>query len=204
MKYKPITTVAFIAANLFTFPIYSQTKNNDTTKMTTPNFSKTPKVQGQNEIIINAPLSVVWPLIKDSKRLLDWGPPVQDIEVYLAPGQTEEGAGSKRKVVAKFSEKRKGWYQEIRTEHIEGRKITFHIYEDSFGMSKILYDVGGSMEVVPEGNDKTRFIFTFYHRTKGFMGWLMNPMIKMDQKKNRKKAMLSLKQYVENGKGIKN
>ena len=43
--------------------------------------------------------------------LEDWGPPVQKIEVYLAPGQIEEGAGSKRKVYAKFSEKRKGWYQ---------------------------------------------------------------------------------------------
>ena len=172
--------------------------------MTTPHFSQSPKNQGQSEIIINAPVSVVWQLIKDSKRLEDWGPPVQKIEIYLAPGQTEEGVGSKRKVFAKFTEKRKGWYQEIRTEQIEGRKITFHIYEDSFGMSKILKDVGGAMEVVPEGTDKTRFIFTFYHHTKGFMGWLMNPMIKMDQKKNRLKALQSIKSYAEGGAAIKN
>lgn len=172
--------------------------------MITPNFSQTPKNQGQGEVIINAPVSKVWQLIKDSIRLEDWGPPVQKIEIYLAAGQTEEGAGSKRKVFAKFTEKRKGWYEEIRTEQIEGRKISFHIYEDSFGMAKILKDVGGSMEVVPEGTDKTRFIFTFYHRTKGFMGWLMNPMIKIDQKKNRTKAMQSLKSYVENGTAIKN
>ena len=172
--------------------------------MTVPNFTQTPKIQGQGEIIINAPVSVTWPLIKDSKRLEDWGPPVQKIEVYLAPGQTEEGIGSKRKVYAKFTEKRKGWYQEIRTEQIEGRKISFLIYEDSFGMSKILKDVGGAMEVVPEGADKTRFIFTFYHRTKGFLGWLMNPMIKMDQKKNRKAALKSIKSYAEGGAAIKN
>ena len=172
--------------------------------MTTPSYSQMPKVQGQDEIIINAPVSVVWPVVKDSKRLEDWGPPVQKIEIYLAPGQTEEGVGSKRKVYAKFTEKRKGWYQEIRTEQIEGRKITFLIYEDSFGMSKILTDVGGAMEVVPEGPDKTRFIFTFYHRTKGFTGWLMNPMIKMDQKKNRLKALKSIKSYAESGVAIKN
>lgn len=172
--------------------------------MITPGYSLKPKIQGQDEIIINAPVSVVWPLIKDSKRLEDWGPPVQKIEVYLVPGQKEEGAGSKRKVYAKFTEKRTGWYQEIRTEHIEGRKITFLIYEDSFGMSKILKDVGGAMEVIPEGKDKTRFIFTFYHRTKGFMGWLMNPMIKMDQKKNRRAALQSIKSYAEGGAAIKN
>ncbi len=170
----------------------------------TPHYSQTPKIQGQGEIIINAPVSAVWPLIRDSKRLEDWGPPVQKIEVYLRRGQTEEGVGSKRKVFAKFSEKRKGWYQEIRTEQIEGRKIAFLIYEDSFGMSKILNDVGGAMEVVPEGTDKTRFIFTFYHRTKGFMGWLMNPMIKMDQKKNRLAALKSIKNYAEGRAPTKN
>ncbi len=162
-----------------------------------PNFSQTPRIQGQGTIIINAPVSVVWPLIRDSKRLEDWGPPVQKVEVYLSPGQTEEGVGSQRKVYAKFNEKRQGWYQEIRTEHVEGRKITFLIFEDSFGMAKILEDVGGSMEVVSEGTDKTKFIFTFYHRTKGFLGWLMNPMIKMDQRKNRSKALAAIKQYAE-------
>lgn len=171
---------------------------------TTSNYSQKPKIQGRGEITINAPVSAVWQLIKDSKRLEDWGPPVQKIEIYLAPGQKEEDVGSKRKVYAKFTEKRKGWYQEIRTEQIEGRKITFLIYEDSFGMQKILKDVGASMEVVPEGKDKTRFIVTFYHRTKGFMGWLLNPMIKMDQKKNRLKMLQSIKQYAEGGTAIKN
>lgn len=172
--------------------------------MVTPNYIQTPKVQGQGEIIINATISKVWSLISNSKRLEDWGPPVEKIEVYLASGQTEEGLGSKRKVYAKFSEKRKGWYEEIRTEHIEGNKIAFLIYEDSFGMKKILTDVGASMEVVSEGKDKTRFIVTFYHRTKGFMGWLMNPVIKMDQKKNRLKLLQSIKQYAEGGTAIKN
>lgn len=73
-----------------------------------PHYSRTPKIQGQDEIIINVPVSVVWPLIKDSKRLEDWGPLVQKIDVYLAPGQTEEGVGSMRKVFARFSEKKKG------------------------------------------------------------------------------------------------
>ena len=71
-------------------------------------------------------------------------------------------------------------------------------------MSKILKDVGASMEVVAEGVDKTKFIFTFYHRTKGFMGWLMNPIIKMDYKKNRTKALMSIKNYAEGGAAIKN
>ena len=172
--------------------------------MATPNYSKPPKIQGQGEIIINASVSTVWPLIRDSKRMEDWGPPVEKVEVYPNANQSQEGVGSKRKVFAKFTEKRKGWYNEIRTEHIEGRKVMFLIYEDSFGMGKMLTDVGASMEILPEGADKTKFIFTFYHRTKNILGWLMNPMIKADQKKNRLKALESIKSYVEKGIALKN
>ena len=172
--------------------------------MPTPDYKQEPKIQGQGEIIINAPVSALWPLIRDSKRMEDWGPPVEKIEVYPDGNQSQENVGSKRKVFAKFTEKRKGWYNEIRTEQIEGRKVAFLIYEDSFGMSKMLTDVGTSMEILPEGSDKTKFIFTFYHRTKNILGWLMNPMIKADQKKNRLKALESIKSYVEKGIALKN
>ena len=171
---------------------------------TIPTYKRHPKLQGQDSIIINAPPDTVWPLIRDSKRLEDWGPPVEKIEVYPNADGSAEGVGSRRKVFAKFTEKRRGWYNEIRTEQIEGRKIVFLIYEDSFGMGKMLEDVGASMELLPEGHNKTKFVFTFYHRPKNLLGWLMNPMIKMDQKKNRLKALQSLKNYAEGRAPIKN
>ena len=172
--------------------------------MTDPQYRQEPKIQGQDFIIINAPTAALWPLIRDSKRLEDWGPPVEKIEVDPGSNQTQEGVGSKRKVFAKFTEKRKGWYNEIRTEQIDGRKVMFLIYEDNFGMGKMLTDVGASMEILPEGSDKTKFVFTFYHRTKNILGWLMNPIIKADQKKSRLKALQSIKSYVEKGVALKN
>ena len=133
-----------------------------------------------------------------------WGPPVEKVELELLPDQDEENVGSKRKVYAKFTEKRKGWYQEVRTEQEEGKSIAFRIYEDSFGIDKMLGDVGGKMELEKVSSSKTRFIFTFYHRPKSLLGWIMNPMIKIDQKKNRLKALKSIKSYAETGKAIKN
>ena len=112
-------------------------------------------------------------------------------------GQTEEGKGSKRTVYAQMG-KKTGKFEEIRTDQIDGRKIEFHIYEDTFGMQRILKEVGGAMEVIAENGNRTRFIFTFYHRTNGVMGWLMNPMIKYQQKKNRLLALKSVKEYAEN------
>ena len=167
-------------------------------------FSKTPKVQGQDAILIQAPASMVWPMIRDSKTMESWGPPVEKVEVRLLPGQTLEGVGAERTVHAKFSEKRKGWYEEVRTEQVEHTSISFLITKDSFGMSKMLYDVGAKMELRPVSQEQTEFVFTFYHRPKNVLGWLMNPMIKADQKKNRLKALDSIKSYIETGQAIKN
>jgi hypothetical protein len=167
-------------------------------------FEKEPKVQGIDSIIINAPISRLWPLIQDSKAMESWGPPVKKIEIELLPEQTVEGVGSKRIVYAKFSEKRQGWYNEVRTEQLENKSVTFRINEDSFGMSKMLSDIGAKMELHEINKDKTEFIFTFFHRPINFFGWVMNPMIKMDQKKNRLKALKSLKSFAETGKAIKN
>jgi len=167
-------------------------------------FKNTPRVQGQDSIVIDKPLSDLWPLIQDSKKMELWGPPVEKVDVELLPDQSQESVGSKRKVYAKFTEKRKGWYQEVRTGQEEGKSISFRIYEDSFGIDKMLDDVGGKMELQQVSPHKTKFIFTFYHRPKNLLGWLMNPMIKMDQKKNRLKALNSIKGYAETGKAIKN
>ena len=167
-------------------------------------FKREPKVQGQDSVIIGAPVSKLWPLIHDSMQMESWGPPVEKVEIELLPDQDRENIGSRRKVYAKFNEKRRGWYEEVRTGQEEGLSITFRIIRDSFGMDKMLDDVGGKMELEELAADKTKFIFTFYHRPINFMGWVMNPIIKMDQKKNRLKALESIKSYVETGKALKN
>ena len=167
-------------------------------------FKTSPKIQGQNSIIINSPASEIWPLIVDSKALEIWGPPVEKVEVRLLPGQTTEDKGSERKVYAKFSEKRSGWFEEVRTNQVPGKSISFLITNDNFDIDKMLTDVGGKMEVLEINEQTSKFIFTFYHRPKNFLGWVMNPLIKKDQKKNRLKALKSLKSYVEKGKAIKN
>ena len=167
-------------------------------------FNRAPKVQGEDSKIIDKPVSILWPLIQDSKQMEFWGPPVEKVEIELQPGQNIENIGSKRKVYAKFTERRKGWYKEVRTHQEEEKSITFRIYDDSFGMGKMLDDVGGKMELEEVTPDKTKFTFTFFHRPKNLLGWLMNPMIRMDQRKNRLKALKSIKSFAETGKAIKN
>ncbi len=179
-------------------------KNSEKNRNKMNDFKQPPKIQGQDSILIDKPISNLWPLIHDSMKMELWGPPVQKVEVELLPDQISEGAGSKRKVYAKFNEKRQGWYQEVRTHQEDGKSITFKIYEDSFGMDKMLDDVGGKIELKEVAPNKTEFVFTFYHRPKNILGRLMNPLIKMDLKKNRLRALASIKSFVETGTAIKN
>lgn len=151
-------------------------------------------LQGQDDVIINAPLEQVWTLIADSTRLLDWGPPVVGVEVI---GATPEGIGSYRRVDAEFSGK-KGHFVERRIEHIEGKRMRFVIEEETFGLAKIMRDTGSSLEIESVGSGKTRVIFSFYHRPKGVLGHILNRLIVLrQQRRNRLLALDSLKAYAE-------
>jgi hypothetical protein len=154
------------------------------------------QVQGQDEIIVNAPVEKIWPLISDSKRLLDWGPPVRGVQVMGMSGQPE-GLGSYRRVDAEFNGQR-GHFIERRIEHIEGKKMAVQIEEENFGIFRMITDVGSSLEIKPVGPNKTRVIFSFFHRPKGIVGQIMNRLVILrQQRRNRLAALASLKQYAE-------
>jgi Polyketide cyclase / dehydrase and lipid transport len=154
------------------------------------------QVQGQDEIIVNAPVEKIWSLISDSKRLLDWGPPVRGVQVMGTSGQPE-GLGSYRRVDAEFNGQR-GHFIERRIEHIEGKKMAVQIEEENFDIFRFLTDVGSSLELEAVEPNKTRVIFSFFHRPKGIVGHIMNRLIILrQQRRNRLAALKSLKDYAE-------
>ena len=107
-----------------------------------------------------------------------------------------EKLGTARKVQAEFGQK-SGYFLEHRVEHVEGRKIAYLIDEDNFGISRLLSRPGFSLELDPQGDEATRVIFSFFHDPRGFKGRLMNPLIKLQQRRNRLAALGSLKRRAE-------
>lgn len=153
-------------------------------------------LQGQDSIVIYAPIETLWTLISDSTRLEDWGPPVKQVEILNNPGQPEK-LGSYRRVDAEMNGK-SGYYIERRVEHVEYKKMRFVMEDESFGISKIMSDTGAAMELEVIDENITRVIFSFYHRPKGIFGHLMNWLIVLrQQRKNRLLALESLKNYAE-------
>lgn len=170
-----------------------------------------PPIQGEDDIIINAPIATVWRLIADSQELERWGPPVRQIKVFDLP----ETIGSRRLVVAEFTpsggvvtasesahtaKKQTAHFEERRIEHIEGRKIGYRIEKEDIGMSRLISEVGYTTELEPLGEDRTRVIWRFFHRPRGLFGMVMNRLfILPQQRRNRLGALRALKEYAERG-----
>ncbi len=114
----------------------------------------------------------------------------------IADDTEPEKLGSARKVWAEFGRK-SGYFIEHRVEHVEGRKIGYLIDENSFGMDGILLRMGFSLELDPTEDQAMRVTFSFFHDPKGFKGRVMNPMIKLQQRRNRLAALRSLKRCAE-------
>lgn len=114
----------------------------------------------------------------------------------MADDAEAEKLGSARKIQAEFGRK-SGYFIEHRVEHVEGRKIGYLIDEDSFGMAGILSRMGFSLELDPTEDQATRVRFSFFHDPRGLKGRVMNPLIKLQQRRNRLAALRSLKRCAE-------
>ena len=153
-------------------------------------------LQGQDEIVVDAPIGVLWTLISDSTLLPNWGPPVRKVEVIGPPG-VAENVGSRRRLDAEFDGK-KGYFVERRTEHVEGRMMAFIIEEESFGLFRVMTEPGSSIELEPIGPRQTRVVWKFFHKPKGIIGHVLNVLvIRRKQRTNRLAALASLKACAE-------
>ena len=153
------------------------------------------RLQGRDDIVVHASARILWKLISDSRELPNWGPPVKSVEVIANADDTEK-LGTARKVHAEFGRK-SGYFLEHRVEHVDGCKIAYLIDEDNFGTSGLLARPGFSLELDPNGDQATRVIFSFFHDPRGFKGRIMNPLIKLQQRRNRLAALVSLKRHAE-------
>jgi uncharacterized protein YndB with AHSA1/START domain len=107
----------------------------------------TARLQGRDEIIIDVPADHVWSLIADSTLLASWGPPVTAVQL-VEPVAGPERVGSRRRVDARFNH-----FAEIRTEHVEGRRVAYVIEQDTFGLGRVMTEPGFALDIEPAGPD---------------------------------------------------
>lgn len=159
--------------------------------MTTPTGSA---LQERDVIDVDAPANLIWPLIADSRELPSWGPPVQSVNV-MGDADESERVGIRRRVEARFG-KKAGYFLEHRVQETPGRMIAYVIDEDDFGLARLMSRPGFSLELERLGVRKTRVVFSFFHDPHG-IGRVLNPFIKVQQRRNRVAALASLKREAE-------
>lgn len=152
------------------------------------------RLQGRDEIVVDAPIERMWTLISDSTLLPEWGPPVRSVEIL---GPREEALGARRRIHAEFDGKR-GEFVERRNVHEPGRKIGYVIEEETFGLFRVMTEPGFTLELEPVQDGRTRVVFSFFHDPKGILGRVLNRLVILrQQRKNRLAALASLKQRGE-------
>jgi uncharacterized membrane protein len=153
-------------------------------------------VQGSDSTIIAKPAADLWPLIADSLQLRNWGPPVVSVEVLDEP----EKVGSRRTVEARFGRK-EGRFTERRIIHDEdGYAMAFVIEDDTFGLGKLLTNIGSLMQLEQLDAGRTRLTWSFFHEPRGALARIMNRLVILRQQRtNRLKALESFKAYAETG-----
>jgi uncharacterized membrane protein len=153
-------------------------------------------VQGTDSITIERPAAKLWPLIADSTQLTKWGPPVVSVEVLDWPEQV----GSRRTVEAKFGRK-EGRFTERRIIHDnDGYAMAFMIEADTFGLGKMLTNIGSLMQLDPIDPGRTRLTWSFFHQPRGALARVTNRLVILRQQRtNRRRALESFKAYAETG-----
>lgn len=154
-------------------------------------------VQGVDSIVVERPAPELWPLIADSKQLMNWGPPVVAVELLPI-----EQVGSRRLVQASFGRK-KGQFTERRILQREGEggyAMAFVIEADTFGLDKMLANIGSLMELRSEGSSATELRWSFFHEPRGLLGRVINRVVILRQQRaNRRRALESFKAFAETG-----
>jgi hypothetical protein len=74
------------------------------------------------------------------------------------------------------------------------------IESETFGMSKMLANIGSLMELKSLGPGATELTWSFFHEPRGLLGALMNRLVILRQQRaNRLRALESFKAFAETG-----
>lgn len=130
--------------------------------------SQTGKKRFSKTIVINASIEKVWDVIKDSKQMDTWGPPVQKVELITKDTISQEKIGFIRKVDVIFG-KKEGYFMEKRINQEELKRSDYQKFEENIGLFRVLKNVGFSMEIESDSLNNTILTLLFTKIPKDFL-----------------------------------
>lgn len=128
------------------------------------------KLQARNEVIVNAPVSIVWAIITDINLLHKINP-----GVIRAKGRMDKQGETR--TCEMDNKGRKGTMTEKLIELVPEKKTVWAIENDSMGMSKMLKYPRFCFYLQKIGDSKTKIINESYYEPATFMAKIMNALM---------------------------
>ena len=128
------------------------------------------RVQGSDELVIEAAPERIWSVLEDSRNLPSWAPMV------ISTTGTQESVGSVRECEIDM-EGKAGRVVEQCVESDPAKRIAWSLKEDTFGFNKMLDNFGFAFELEPQGENRTLVRTLSYYEPKNPLARVMNVLM---------------------------
>lgn len=156
-------------------------------------FAKEPSIIHQ-EITINVPIEQAWAILgPDFENAQNWASSIKHSEALNRESLNGSKCTARGCSVAGIGEIRETLLAYSPSEH----SLTYVVKE---GMPKMVRHASNTWQLVDLGNGKTLLKMDMKLETGGFMGWMMQGMMKMKMKKMSAQVVEEFQYYAENGK----
>lgn len=152
-----------------------------------------PKFQSKQEVIINAPLEIVWEFNQDLSRIAEYHPRVSKVDL-ISNKQFREAGVSYRCHLTDG----KNTCIEKDIEIVPMEKIVTVFPEDTMGLAKLLPDYIVESTLTKTGDNSTKVEISHFYSSSKLKVWLLNLIIKSKIAKETQDTLNAMKQHIEN------
>ena len=152
-----------------------------------------PPFQSRQEVVIHAPLQVVWDFNQDLTTIAAYHPRVERVE--LISGKRERGTGVAYKCHLKDG---KNTCVEKDIEVVPMERIVTALPEDTMGIAKMLPDYLVEARLTPLAENETKVEFSHYYSTKSLKARFFNVIAKRKIARDSQDTLEAMKRAIEN------
>jgi hypothetical protein len=151
-----------------------------------------PPFQSRQEVVIRAPLQVVWDFNQDLTNIAAYHPRVERVE--LISGQRERGEGIAYRCHLKDG---KNTCVEKDLEVVPMERIVTALPEDTMGITKMLPDYLVEARLTPLAENVTKVEFNHYYSTRTLKAKVFNVIAKRKIARDSQNTLEAMKRAIE-------
>ncbi len=158
----------------------------------TPERKAFPPFQSRQEVVIHAPLQVVWEFNQDLTNIAVYHPRVKRVD--LISGKSQRGQGVAYRCYLKDG---KNTCVEKDIEVVPMERVVTALPEDTMGITTMLPDYLVEARLTPLAENETKVEFRHYYSTKSLKAKLLNIIVKKKIARESQSTLDAIKRAIE-------